>query len=305
MAALIAALAVLFSATPLLGATIDIVRASDADPYTQAEASLREHLSHDGNQLQSFTIKEVAQKGIAQALGQPDMVVAIGTSAARWLHKQLPPSVRLVYCMVNNAQDSGLNEGHDAIGVSTDVEIDQQVSLIAEALPNARAIGMLYRSDSAEGMNALKLIRSRLPGGWHIEPVAVNDSASIADAINILTQKNIDLIWTTADQKIYDGAAVRTLLLSAVRAKIPVWGFSPAFVRAGALLGVGVDPKSQGTQAAELVDRALADPKNAASGVRPPREFQIAINLIVAEQLGISIPQSLSSRATYLYQAEK
>jgi len=32
-----------------------------------------------------------------------------------------------------------------------------------------------------------------------------------------------------------------------------VWGFSPAFVRAGALIGVGVDPAAQATQVVDLI----------------------------------------------------
>ena len=37
-----------------------------------------------------------------------------------------------------------------------------------------------------------------------------------------------------------------------LRTNVPVFGFSPAFVRAGALVGVGVDPAAQGQQAATL-----------------------------------------------------
>ena len=45
--------------------------------------------------------------------------------------------------------------------------------------------------------------------------------------------------------------------------KIPVWGFSTAFVRAGALIGVGVEPRSQGTQAADVLIKLLDnDPRH-------------------------------------------
>jgi putative ABC transport system substrate-binding protein len=285
--------------------SVVVVRTSDAEPYAQAETALREHLPAHDYQIRSVLIKDVAQKGIDAAIGKPDEVVAIGTSAARWLHKELPASIKLVYCMVSNAREAGLTEGRSSCGVTTDVSISEQFSLIHEALPNARVVGTLYRSDTPEGKNTLQLLTRGLPSGWRVESVAVNDYGFIADAIDALTQKNVDVIWTTADQKLYDSAAVRALLLAALRARIPVWGFSPAFVRAGALLGVGVEPRAQGAQAADLVAAAMADPKKAAQGPAAPKEFEIAVSLIVAEQLGINIPDSLSSRATYVYRTEK
>jgi ABC-type uncharacterized transport system substrate-binding protein len=282
-----------------------LVRTSDATPYTQADAAITQRLAQHQFTVRSLLAKDVSQQGIDAAIGKADVVVAIGTSAARWLHKELGPSTTLVYCMVSNAKDAGLLDGRSAFGVTTDVTISQQLGLIGEALPRARSVGMLYHSDSAAGKSALALMTAALPAGWHVEPVAVNDYGSIADAIDALTQKNVDIIWTTADQKLYDSASVRALLLSALRAKIPVWGFSPAFVRAGALLGVGVEPSAQGTQAADLVIELAADPKQLPAPAASPNEFQIAVNFIVAQQLGITIPDSLSARATYLYKAEK
>ena len=117
---------------------------------------------------------------------------------------------------------------------------------------------MLYRSDVPEAGHGIDAIRKSLPPEWRLEAVAVNEHPFVAAAIDALTQKSVDAIWTTADQRIYDTASVRALLLAGIRAKIPVWGYSFPFVRAGALLGVGVEPRGQGVQAAEIVVKALA-----------------------------------------------
>jgi len=271
-------------------AEIVIVRSSDAAPYKDAETALRDGLAGRNEPLRSVLVKDVADKGV-DSIADADGVVAIGTAAARWLHERLPAKVRLVYCMVNNPQDAGLLQGRTDWGVSTDVAIADQISLIAEALPHARTVGMLYRSDT-------------LPHDWHVEAVAVNESPSIASAIDSLMQKNVDVIWTSADQRVYDAASVRSLLLAGLRNKIPVWGFSTSFVRAGALLGVGVEPRAQGAQAASILIRHLDDPKQTESGAEAPREFQIAVNLIVAQQIGIEIPESLSGRAAFVFRPE-
>ena len=291
--------------THALATTVVVVRTSDAEPYSQADAAVRDRLTQHQFTVRSVLIKDVSQQGVQAAIGKPDAVIAIGTSAARWLHKELPSSTKLVYCMVSNARDAGLLDGRSICGVTTDVSIGQQFGLIAEALPHAHVVGTLYRSDDAAGKSALAALTSGLPAGWQVESVAANDYPSVAAAIDALTQKNVDVIWTTTDPKLYDSASVRALLLAALRAKIPVWGFSPAFVRAGALLGVGVEPRSQGSQVADLVVQFIADPTKVSAGAASPDQFQIALNFIVAQQLGVVIPDSLSSRATYVYRTEK
>jgi ABC-type uncharacterized transport system substrate-binding protein len=296
----------MLGSTRALATTVVVVRTSDAEPYTQADAAVRERLTPHQFIVRSVLIKDVSQQGVQAAIGKPDAVIAIGTSAARWLHKELPGSTQLAYCMVSNARDAGLLDGRSICGVTTDLTIGQQFGLIAEALPHAHVVGTLYRSDDVAGKNALAALAGGLPAGWRVQSVAVNDYPSVAEAIEALTQKSVDVIWTTTDPKLYDSASVRALLLAALRARIPVWGFSPAFVRAGALLGVGVEPRSQGTQVADLVVQFIADPAKAAgSTAHSPDQFQIALNFIVAQQLNIVIPDSLSSRATYVYRTEK
>jgi putative ABC transport system substrate-binding protein len=289
-------------------ADVVIVRTSDAEPYMQAEAALRQQLGQqmgDGCKIKSLLAREASDKGIDASIGKPDVVVAIGTASARWLHKQLPAETKLLYCMVSNPTEATLLQGHICLGVTTDVPIADQLKLVAEALPRARRIGLMYHSDTPEGKAALADLQKALPDGWQVEAVAVNDFPTVAAAIESLMQKPIDIAWTTADQKLYDTACVRDLLLNAVRAKIPVWGYSLGFVRAGALIGVGVEPAAQGRQAADLVIKTIADPSGFKTRAVAPDHFQIAVNKIVAEQIGIEIPDSVSHRAAFIYQSEK
>jgi putative ABC transport system substrate-binding protein len=285
-------------------ADIVIVRSSDAAPYKEADAALHDHLNGRSETIRSVLAKQLADGGLAAGIKPADSLIAVGTPAARWLHAQLPASNRLVYCMVNNPADAGLLDGHPCWGVTTDVAIGDQIKLIAEALPRAHVVGMLYRSDTASGKEAVKAISAALPPTWQLEAVAVNDAPSIGAAIESLTGKDIDVIWTSADPALYDAACVRSLLLSGIRKKIPVWGFSTSFVRAGALIGVGVEPRAQGAQAAEVLIKLLDAPASLKPGAQSPRDFQIALNLIVAQQLGLDMPESLSSRATFVFRPE-
>ena len=295
----------LFTGVSSQGAQIVIVRTSDAEPYVQAGAALESRLVEAHESVRNVLAKDLSAQGLMVGIGKADAVVAVGTPAARWLQKQLPVDVKLVYCMVSDAGNAGLLEGRPSTGITIDVPIGEQIKLIAEALPRARTVGVLYRSGAPESKDVLQLLQKSIPEDWRVQAIAVNDFPSIAEAITALIDKRVDVIWTAPDAKIFDSAAVRTLLLAAVRAKVPVWGFSPAFVRAGALLGVGVEPASQGKQAAELVIESLSEHPPASERAVPPQQFQIAVNLIVARQLDVEVPESLRQRAAFVYQPEE
>jgi hypothetical protein len=91
-------------------ADVVIVRTSDAEPYKQAEAALRQQLGASGKVfgIKSLLAREASDKGIDASIGRPDVVVDVGTAAAKWLHKQLPADVKLTYCMVSNLADATL-----------------------------------------------------------------------------------------------------------------------------------------------------------------------------------------------------
>lgn len=286
------------------GADVVIVRSSDAPPYEQAEAEFTRRLQSPQCNVRSVPVQQLAQEGIGAAISTTDTVVAIGTPAATWLHNQLPEGILLVYCMVSNPEEAGLLKGSQCWGVTMEVAESEQFKLISEALPSAKTVGTLYRSDSASGRQVLQKFKDSLPQGWRVEAVAVNDYPNVAAAIDALMGKNVDVIWTSAAFRIYDVAAVRELLLASLRNKVPVWGFSPAFVRAGALLGVGVDPESQAAQTTDLI-ATLKQSKQPVEKSQPPREYQIAINLVVADQLNIQIADALLSKAKYVFRAEK
>jgi putative ABC transport system substrate-binding protein len=307
MVAVLAWLTLIILAHSARAEDVVIVLSGDASPYAQAENGFRTKFADQNSSMRSIQLSDVMSKGIEQAIGKsPIAVIAIGTPAAVYLHDHLPQPIPLVYCMVANPAHAGLTEGRPAAGVTIDVPIAPQMSLIAEADPKVRSLGMLYRSSAPDAKEQVKRVEDALPSGWKLEAIAVEDYGSIADAIDALTGRHVDVIWTNLESGVYETATVRTLLLAGLRENLPVFGFSPAFVRAGALVGIGVDPAAQGQQAAELAIRLLKNPADAAmQRMEAPQQFQIAVNLIVAEKLGVQIPSDLVERATYVFRDDK
>ena len=98
----------------------------------------------------------------------------------------------------------------------------------------------------------------------------------------------------------------RTVELTPTRRhKLPVFGHSVAFVRAGAVIGNVVTPTSQGEAIARhvrawLAAKADSSPPASHESARP----RIAINLIAARSLGIQFPPDLIRDTEMLFQNE-
>ena len=278
-----------------------VVRTSDAGPYISASNALTDRLTKWSHSVDAVALADLAEGFRARADGVA-ATVAVGTGAANWVRKNMQPTDKLIYCMVAGSGQTSL-KGPNVSGITTDVPIASQFALIARALPRARVIGMLFSSKSKKSIKHLADAKSALPKGWRIVSVDVARHKSCAYAMTTLLVKEIDIVWTSPDPAVYNPQSVRFLLLSALKKKAPVFGFSTGFVRIGALLGVSVDPGVQGSQAAEMTDRVLQVAAGTPDAKAPPPAtiYSTAVNLIVADRIGVKLPEKFIKAAGTVY----
>jgi putative tryptophan/tyrosine transport system substrate-binding protein len=300
---LVALAALLGACSPALAGRVLLVLSAEAPPYRSAEAAAQKALRSAGHATETVLLSALEGTPAETYAARADVILAIGTEAAVKMHERVPETLPLVYCMVANPRGAGLTSGKAAFGVSTDVPPKAQADLIASVLPKARAVGMLYKGASEASRAALESARAALPSGWSLVAVAVDEFKSPAAAVDHLMSQKIDVIWTTPDPAVYDAATARTLLLSAVRKRTPVFGFSGAVVRAGALVGVSVEPAPQGQAGAALAGDLLGGRAPPDVSPRDP-EFGIAVNLIVANQIGVEVPADVVRRAAAVFKPE-
>lgn len=299
-------------ATPVASAaSILVALSTEADPYKQAYMAMREHLVKQNHHVAFVRLEDLLKDKDKYLTDQIDAVVGVGTQAAVWLHRNAGESVVLTYCMVASPEDVGLTKGRSANGVTTQIALSEQFHFISRVLPKARSVGMIYNAESEKSKLLYERVAKSMPDTWKLRAIAKSEDKSVAETIEELFKGNVDVVWTAPDSSVYDIPTVRTMLLSAMRHKTPVFGFSPQFVRAGALFGVGVSPADQGQQAARIVLGELA--KRAANGSdngngeREPEspKFETAVNLIVAEKLDMDLPRKIVREAKYVWPEPK
>ncbi len=294
-------------ALPAPGRKVVIVLSSPEAPRRQVETEILARLEKANYAARTVLLDQLTQKRESMDPAA-DAVIAVGTDAAVWLNGSAEITAPLIYCMVPDPRAAGLcrsRQGRCTCGVSVNVPLASQFRLISEALPKARSLGMLYRLDEQESSKLPRAVQDALPPGWRLHAVAVDKHDSVAQAIEELLGRDIDLVWTGPDAAVYNVPTIRSLLLTAMRRNVPVFGFSPALVRAGALLGIGIDPAGQADQIMELLERVLGEGRRPPAQTQPAKlmlepRFEIAVNLIVAEKLSIKLPEALVKRARHV-----
>jgi len=246
-------------------AKVVIVLSSDAKPYKKTQLGLEKELRKRGHTSRTVKLKDLAGGAGSSDAQKPDAFVAVGTPAAVWVKAHKADQAAIAYCMVVDPDSAKLGKEKPVPGIRADVPVRTQFKLIAEAMPDVRTIGVLYHSQKSRSKRILDAAKKALPKHWTLEAVAIDKHESAAKAIEALLDQSTDIVWTAPDAAVYQRPVIRSLLLSAIRGKKPVFGFSLAFVRAGALLGVGVDPETQGVRTAGLIDAVMRRPRDKAA----------------------------------------
>jgi ABC-type uncharacterized transport system substrate-binding protein len=83
----------------------------------------------------------------------------------------------------------------------------------------------------------------------------------------------------------------------AVRTRLPAMYGNREDVDVGGLMSYGPNFTSQFRQGAAYVDKILKDAKPAEWPVEQPTKFELVINMKTAKALGLTIPQSVLTRA--------
>ena len=166
-----------------------------------------------------------------------------------------------------------------------DQPFSRQLNLIRRALPDARQVGVLWGPES--GDNAPALTAQASNRGLSLVTASVGPPATLFPALKEVLQ-DVDLLLAVPDPQVYNSSTVQNILLASFRAKTSVIAFSPAYVKAGALLAVYVTPTQIGAQAGALASAALLGKDLPAAPVHS-LDFELAVNEPLAHSLGLSL----------------
>jgi ABC-type uncharacterized transport system substrate-binding protein len=216
------------------------------------------------------------------------LVIGVGMKAATAVAASDAPSVLNV--LITKASQNKLSHdfprragSHTFSAIYLDQPIDRQARLIAATLPGKRNVGILYSTPPKE----LAQIRQALNDhGLTLHTQAVDPAFSLSDALQDILGRS-DVLLALPDVAVYNDSTIRNILLATYRMGVPLIGFSPGYVKAGALCAVFSTPAQIAAQTAALI-RKFGD-TNTLPAARYPQEFEVMVNEQVARSLGLRI----------------
>lgn len=266
-----------------------LVQSDNNAPYQNFAKSFRQNLPE---QIQ-LEILSRAEDFSADAQ-HVDLIVTVGVKAADWVADRT--TLPMLAAMIPSTSYADLRAKRQDAKQTSAIYLDQpwarQVGLLRAALPERRKIGVLY---SQLARLEISPLRAALvdQGDQLIAKQTGNETSLFADLESVLAGSEV--LLAVADSGIYNGNTIRNILLSSYRRGIPLVGFSPSYVKAGALCAVFSTPEHLAEQAR---DSTLSFAKSRKlSDAQFPVLYSIAVNQEVARTLGITLGSVESLRA--------
>ena len=244
-----------------------------------------------------------ARKDAEELVALPaDVIMAAGQLPLQAL-LQATRSVPIVFNSIIDPVGSGYIDslarpGGNATGFITfDYALAAKwAELLKEIAPTVTRVAVLRDSAIAAGIGQFAVIQSVAPSiGLDVGVINMRDARQIEqDITRFASSPNGGLILTGSAL-----AVVHQNLIVAVAAqhKLPAVYYRRYYVTSGGLISYGWDADDQYRGAARYVDRILKGEKPADLPVQAPTKYDLVINLKTAKVLGLSVPQSLLSRA--------
>ncbi len=260
---------------PARAAQITLVMSEESKAFSEAADALSVELRSAGHRIQPIPFPLRAED--TGALNASALIITLGTRAAQAISSLAPRSAY-------DKLPVRVEETRRTSAVFIDQPASRQIDLLRIALPDWSRVALVVGRDSAElGVRLHASARDK-----RMRPIleqASEESDLYPTLQRVLAEPTV--LLAIPDSALFNNRTISNILLTAYHHRSPVVGFSPAYVKAGALLALYSTPAQVGLQAGEVARQGLA------SGILPPpvapRHFRISTNPYVARSLGINL----------------
>lgn len=217
----------------------------------------------------------------------PQLVMAVGGKAVDAVLAREIRTPILLTLIPRSAYDklpAARRDDRRISAVFVDQPPSRYVDLVRAALPHVDRVGLLAGRDSREQVARLSAVaRDRK---LRAMTETINNDADLFPALQKMFGEGGALL-ATPDTTVFNSQTIPNIILSTYRFRVPVIGFSPAYVRAGALVAIYSTPAQLAAQSADLARGILGG--GAVPPVQYPRIYSIGINPVAARSLGFDL----------------
>ena len=259
---------------------------------------------YENSQADGGTASQIIDNFIAK---KADLICAIATPMAQSAYSAAKKTeIPVIYTAVTDpvmaelANADGTPVG-EITGTSDKLPVEEQLKMIRTMLPDAKKIGIMYSTSEINSVSAIEEYKKAAPAlGFEIVESGISATADIPLAADNLLEK-VDCISNLTDNTVV--SSLPLILDKAAKKNIPVFGSEIEQVRIGCLATVGLDYVKLGEQTGAMAAKVLKGEKKASEmNFEVIAESAFYGNNAVAKNLGITIPEELSSTAAGMFE---
>jgi ABC-type uncharacterized transport system substrate-binding protein len=174
----------------------------------------------------------------------------------------------------------------------------KRLELLKEAVPKVARVAVLYDPANLVGVLESKEILRAAARALRltIEPWEIRTADDFEWVLAELNKERPDGLYVPGGGPVITANGKR-IVGFALKSRLPSMYAIKEYVDAGALMSYGADLADSYRRVAYFVDRILKGAKPADLPVEQPMKFEFVINLKTANQIGLTIPQSILYRA--------
>lgn len=177
----------------------------------------------------------------------------------------------------------------------------KKVELLKEIKPSLARVALLWNPAYPGSMTYMKATNDAARQlGVRFQSVEVRAPNELESAFAAISKERSEGVIVVGDPITFPARAQIAKL--AARVRLPVLASWREFAEAGALLSYGPNSLERWRRAAVYVDKLLKGARASELPVEQPATFELVVNLTVAKELGLTIPQSLLLRADRVIQ---
>ena len=279
---------------PALDSVRDGVRAAlEEAGYTVGDNLKWQYQTAQGN---TATAGQIARKFVGD---KPDVIVAIATPSAQAVVASTK-SIPVVFAAVTDPLAAQLvssweASGTNVTGVSDELELDRQMELVKQVVPNATRVGMVYNPGEANSVVVVERLRELLPTmGMTLVEAAAPRTVDVGAAARSLVGK-VDVIYTSTDNNVV--SAYESLVKVGNDTKTPLVASDTDSVKRGAIAALGIDYYQHGVQAGKVAVRVLQGEAPGSIAPQKSGELILYLNRSAAAAQGVTLSQELIDSA--------
>lgn len=240
----------------------------------------------------NLTALNIAQKFVSD---EYDLIIAVTTGGAQAaFNATREKNIPVVFVGVSDPIGAGIikskeNPETNMTGISDFLDVEAELELVKNLLPDAKKIGVIYNASEINSCNELELLKLKEKDfGYKVETNTISSTMDINLAMDNILEK-VDVMINILDNTVMSGLDIE--IKKADEKNIPVIGAVREQVEKGALVSNSFEQYDLGYETKDMIKKILEGESANNIKVKNCETKKLLINKDKAEKFKIKIPE--------------